>query len=222
MFHLIKTSPWCVQHLVPNGGRLWAPVQKEQLWPHHWVPTLQDIFWIYFGWWICLFDNWHENAFLTIVMRILFWKQLAWWIYLEKVGQRAPVGANNWHEDMLHHLWVELVFIVVEGVPENMQKLSSKLGVPFSFSQFCTIVKYRTCRHPCHSHPSQRGLWENCRSCPCPSPRTSQLRSRHPANRILLFDASIACHRIYLDDENGVEVFWVLLDVIVGVLDTVR
>ena len=117
---------------------------------------------------------------LSWLMRILFWKQLAWCIYLEKLGQRDPVGAKDWHEDMLRHLWVELVFIVVEGVPENMQKLSSKLGVPFSFSQFCTIVKYRTCRHPCHSHPSQRGLWENCRSCPCPSPRTSQLRSRRP------------------------------------------
>ena len=95
---------------------------------------------IYFGWWICVFDYWHENAFLTIVMRILFWKQLAWWIYLEKLGQRAPVGAKDWHEDMLHHLWVELVFIVVEGVPGNMQKLSSKLslhfGVFFHFHHF--------------------------------------------------------------------------------------
>ena len=41
---------------------------------------------------------------------------------------------------MLHHLWVELVFIVVEGVPENMQKLSSKLSLHFVFFLFIFTI----------------------------------------------------------------------------------
>ena len=56
------------------------------------------------------------------------------------MGQRAPVGANDWHEDMLRHLWVELVFIVVEGVPGNMQKLSSKLSLHFGVFFIFTIL----------------------------------------------------------------------------------